>query len=764
MKRIFVCLALAGLAIPAAATVSEAQVDEFVKSNSYWDELERAEKAELYRALRDAPAGSKVDSAAAALAAKWRVDKSVAADLIEATLLFEEFAMFEETQRHAERAVGLLHAATRAAPQSPEVWNLAVELLADQGVCGDQKFRDEYLARPFAELRFIEMDECENWLPEFVRLYPRGAAGRIALTQFLKDRDPASAAAMARWTLDSVQTNSVAELALRRQYWEFLGRYGLGETLLEDAARVGDAERETVLHEIPTTAASVPGYDFAHPKYGEQLRQNALEQWLAALIAANRLAEARVELAREKKNPFGYLSDAASEKFNGDIYERYVGDGDKGLLWKARQQGVTVSRVTAKFLAANQMESAAATLRRQVCHPYVDDGNWPEFDRELARLPEEFQAYRKRHSDALKRARLSAGCQERGGGKMAVSSQLPHYAEVPLTVQQKAAPIRAPYKGRIPLPRSFELVRAERDGDEIRAICISPAVDPGGEVSQGGYWLLRSRDGGANWDHPYYLGLQSQSPYVVAPEARMSMFAPGVLRLEAEVAELDPESITFPPVGLSLRREAKNLYIDIPLETIERDSDGDGLTDLLEAKLATDPANADTDGDGLSDRFDDFPQASARAEPSDLAPIVVDVLKKLTGYELAGIIEPVRRQGDETKFLTGWKRADAGSVLFCFIEGDAREFAGLRVDGQVIVVNAEQIAAISARSGPFYPLSFPAIIVDPQRTRALVQWSAGWTGGTINYQKKNGRWIGKQGAQWITRRAPIISTLRISPG
>jgi len=47
----------------------------------------------------------------------------------------------------------------------------------------------------------------------------------------------------------------------------------------------------------------------------------------------------------------------------------------------------------------------------------------------------------------------------------------------------------------------------------------------------------------------------------------------------------------------------------------------------------------------------------------------------------------------------------------------------------------------------------------PQRTRAFVSWSAGWTGGTITYKLRNGRWIGKTGAQWITqeprRRAAV---------
>ena len=42
------------------------------------------------------------------------------------------------------------------------------------------------------------------------------------------------------------------------------------------------------------------------------------------------------------------------------------------------------------------------------------------------------------------------------------------------------------------------------------------------------------------------------------------------------------------------------------------DSDGDGLTDLVEARLGTDPHNPDTDGDGLPDAVDPCPNAAPR--------------------------------------------------------------------------------------------------------------------------------------------------------
>ncbi|WP_395146320.1 PQQ-binding-like beta-propeller repeat protein [Armatimonas sp.] len=46
--------------------------------------------------------------------------------------------------------------------------------------------------------------------------------------------------------------------------------------------------------------------------------------------------------------------------------------------------------------------------------------------------------------------------------------------------------------------------------------------------------------------------------------------------------------------------------------TLRKDTDGDGLTDLVEARRGTNPNKADTDGDGLSDAVDPCPTAAPR--------------------------------------------------------------------------------------------------------------------------------------------------------
>lgn len=56
-------------------------------------------------------------------------------------------------------------------------------------------------------------------------------------------------------------------------------------------------------------------------------------------------------------------------------------------------------------------------------------------------------------------------------------------------------------------------------------------------------------------------------------------------------------------------------------DALTKDTDGDGLTDLVEARLGTDPAKNDTDGDGLPDAVDPCPNAAPR-EVDDREKIV----------------------------------------------------------------------------------------------------------------------------------------------
>jgi outer membrane protein assembly factor BamB len=76
-----------------------------------------------------------------------------------------------------------------------------------------------------------------------------------------------------------------------------------------------------------------------------------------------------------------------------------------------------------------------------------------------------------------------------------------------------------------------------------------------------------------------------------------------------------PRTFRNIPIKKLVATEWIRIFPDDP--TLRKDSDGDGLTDLVEARLGTDANKADTDGDGLSDAVDPCPNAAPRALGDD---------------------------------------------------------------------------------------------------------------------------------------------------
>lgn len=68
-------------------------------------------------------------------------------------------------------------------------------------------------------------------------------------------------------------------------------------------------------------------------------------------------------------------------------------------------------------------------------------------------------------------------------------------------------------------------------------------------------------------------------------------------------------------------------------EVLSQDSDGDGLTDVMEKRLGTDPQNADTDGDGLTDSEDRNPLARPRPLVTDEEKIMVASFEALYAFD-----------------------------------------------------------------------------------------------------------------------------------
>lgn len=296
------------------------------------------------------------------------------------------------------------------------------------------------------------------------------------------------------------------------------------------------------------------------------------------------------------------------------------------------------------------------------------------------------------------------------------------------------------------LPDDFMPLRFERAGNRAAAISLSQNFDPVGEVSGGGYWVHLSDDGGRHWQAPLYTGLADRFPYVVPSEARMPLLGEdGAINLEVEVALIDTASITYPPVALATRRKQADLYLRLPIADLERDSDGDGFTDIAAQHLLLDRTGA------AAPMLIGARKAEACPPMSNGQGAQIALLAKLFDVHAAPIVEPLDISGaDIGQRMANWGGATAGPARPIFLLGDPADFACLQSDRPIIVYSRQHQEELARKSPDFHPVTMPQIIFNRARDRGYVEWSAGWTGGTFRLRLEKNRWRIETIGSWIT--------------
>ena len=141
-----------------------------------------------------------------------------------------------------------------------------------------------------------------------------------------------------------------------------------------------------------------------------------------------------------------------------------------------------------------------------------------------------------------------------------------------------------------------------------------------GEMENGfGIWVAYSIDSGDNWSY-YYTGITQKKPLYVKWYSNYPLLnSEGDLQIEACLMRKMSSGLFDAEYELV----QDGLLLTFDLATLRRDSDGDGLTDILEKKYYTDLNNADTDGDGVPDNLDLNPR---RAAPRTDKTIVYEVI------------------------------------------------------------------------------------------------------------------------------------------
>jgi hypothetical protein len=298
------------------------------------------------------------------------------------------------------------------------------------------------------------------------------------------------------------------------------------------------------------------------------------------------------------------------------------------------------------------------------------------------------------------------------------------------------------------LPSYINPIRLERRGDEIAGIGISSAVDPVGEVGLGGYWVVHSRDGGNTW-REYYTGLRPNMPYVIAPASRLPLLAGDRLQIEVSIEELDTASITFPPVDLRLLRKQSGLFLDFPIAELTRDSDEDGVTDLLEEHLVMNPRDADSDGDGIADDHDAVPQVAFGGAPSDETAVIAAALAP---FQLGGgrIVTGIAEGPAAAESACDIRTSLIGSSVL-FVVADPAVFAPLAIDRRTIVLSQDELDAYSKKFGPTYAAHIDHLIISRDGKRAILELNQSWAGETYLLRKTEDGWtIDRALTSWIT--------------
>jgi hypothetical protein len=387
-----------------------------------------------------------------------------------------------------------------------------------------------------------------------------------------------------------------------------------------------------------------------------------------------------------------------------------------------------------------------------ICRDPSDDDRWRESSSEeeevrlaqaaIERAVPNFQALR---VSVLGEHAAPAPSREDRWSRVTVVAKPPAFAQAPIPAAFAGSGQAPSVKGLAALPPGFDPVRVERAGQRVVAISLSQTYDPSGEVSQGGYWVHLSEDAGKHWQAPLYTGLADRFPYVVKPLSRLPLIAGDTLRLAVDIAELDTASITYPPVALRTRREAKDLYLTISFDELRRDSDSDGLSDITERHLLLDGGRAGRPTPFIvgSDADSDC-RTAASAEKLAL----IDLIGRLKGGSEAALVEPVNRPPGQIGL--GWSRASAAVDQPVFLKGDWRDYTCLTSKRLIIVYSEADLEAMKPFTPDFHALEVPHIVFNRAHDRGYVHWSAGWTGGTYGLRRVDGKWLFYVISSWIT--------------
>jgi len=192
------------------------------------------------------------------------------------------------------------------------------------------------------------------------------------------------------------------------------------------------------------------------------------------------------------------------------------------------------------------------------------------------------------------------------------------------------------------------------------------------------------------------------------------------------------------PIAQLRNTEWIRIFPDDP--TIREDSDGDGLTNVVEARLGTDPGKADMDGDGMGDAIDSCPNAAPRplGDAEKIVAACVEARFFLQDWDAPAVLNVKDVQPFE---LYGYS-----SILLWPDDSRKQSQSGIFGDGMLSI----GIYSPGLRSGRAPPAKGPSkrsvIEYDPDGKTArtsIYSYSGGVDGDSVEVKLK------KMGVEWF---------------
>jgi hypothetical protein len=148
----------------------------------------------------------------------------------------------------------------------------------------------------------------------------------------------------------------------------------------------------------------------------------------------------------------------------------------------------------------------------------------------------------------------------------------------------------------------MQILKYEKNRDKETFIYWSGKLE-NKYFGESGIWLAYKENKSTDWKY-YYTGIVQRQPFYLKWYSKIPLILDNnKFQIEASLMQQTaPFSHPGPGAEYQLIKDALAVVFD--LSVLSKDSDNDGLTDIMEEKLHTNPYNKDMDNDGIPDNVD----------------------------------------------------------------------------------------------------------------------------------------------------------------